>query len=63
MSAERLRALADAPGPLVLPGVYDGLSSRLAAPHVLRSNTGESSAAASTVSVVVSAPGTKPSVA
>ncbi len=30
MSAERLRALADGPAPLVLPGVYDGLSSRLA---------------------------------
>lgn len=28
--ADRLRALADAGGPLVLPGVYDGLSARLA---------------------------------
>jgi len=28
--AERLRALADADDPLVLPGVYDGLSARLA---------------------------------
>ncbi len=31
MSAERLRALADSGAPLVLPGVYDGLSARLAA--------------------------------
>ncbi len=31
MSADRLRALADADHPLVLPGVFDGLSSRLAA--------------------------------
>lgn len=30
MSAGRLRELADAGGPLVLPGVYDGLSARLA---------------------------------
>ncbi len=28
--ATRLRALADGPEPLVLPGVYDGLSSRIA---------------------------------
>ena len=28
--AARLRELADAGGPLVLPGVYDGLSARLA---------------------------------
>ena len=31
MSAHELRALADASAPLVLPGVYDGLSARLAA--------------------------------
>jgi len=31
VSAERLRALADSGAPLVLPGVYDGLSARLAA--------------------------------
>ena len=31
MMAERLRALADAERPLVLPGVFDGLSARLAA--------------------------------
>lgn len=30
MGADRLRALADADAPLVLPGVYDGLSARLA---------------------------------
>ncbi len=30
MSADRLRALADGDRPLVLPGVYDGLSARLA---------------------------------
>ncbi len=30
MSANRLRALADGDRPLVLPGVYDGLSARLA---------------------------------
>lgn len=30
MSAGHLRALADSEGPLVLPGVYDGLSARLA---------------------------------
>ncbi len=30
MNADRLRELADAGGPLVLPGVYDGLSARLA---------------------------------
>lgn len=29
--ADRIRALADGDGPLVLPGVYDGLSARLAA--------------------------------
>ncbi len=30
MSADRLRALADGDRPLVMPGVYDGLSARLA---------------------------------
>jgi 2-methylisocitrate lyase-like PEP mutase family enzyme len=30
VSADQLRRLADAGDPLVLPGVYDGLSARLA---------------------------------